>query len=364
MFFYRKRDMVGVDIGSNSVKLIQLKPAKKGYELLKLGIAPLPHEVIVENAIMNASVASDVIRSLLASQKISRAKDAVSSVSGHSVIIKKILLPIMEAKELKESITFDAEQYIPFDINDVNLDFRILRNSPDEEGQMEVLLVAAKTEMLDDLCTVLTEAGLHPMMVDVDAFAVQNMFEYNYSVEEGKTFALINIGASLTNINIVSDGLSNFVRDINVGGNLYTEEIQKRLNITFEEAEELKLGGTLQVEEGETTQAEEGSQEVSGILNLISENLAIEIQRSLDFYVTTGSGNDIARIYLTGGTTKIPGLAAMLANKIGIETEIMNPLKNIAFNEKLFERPYLESVAPLLGVVVGLGLRQLGDRND
>ncbi len=361
MFFYRKRDLVGFDIGSSSIKLVHLKAVGGGYHLLRMGIMPLPSEVIVDGAMMNAGVVGDVLRSLLVSHKIKRNTDACTSVSGHSVIIKKILLPKMTRVDLDETIRYDAEQYIPFDVNEVNLDFRIIGPAPDDPEQMEVLLVAVKTDMIDDYTAILSEVGLNPIIVDIDAFCIQNMFEVNYPDELDKAVALINIGASITTINVVHEGNSAFIRDISAGGNLYTGEIQKRLNISFEEAEELKLGGTI---EADQSAGNVEHQEVNGIISAISDNLSDEIQRSLDFYASATSGEEISHIYLTGGTAKIYGLTEIIERKTGIPTSLLNPLRKITFNEKEFDAGYLDNISPILGVAIGLALRRIGDRNQ
>jgi type IV pilus assembly protein PilM len=158
------------------------------------------------------------------------------------VIVKKVSLPAMSREELDEQIRWEAEQYIPFDVNEVNLDFQILGGGNDD-GQMEVLLVAAKKDLIDDYVQVIHEAGLVPVAIDVAAFAVENAFEANYDVSPGQTVALVNVGAQVVNINIVSNGVPCFTRDITTAGNQYTEEIQKALSISFGEAERIKLGG-------------------------------------------------------------------------------------------------------------------------
>ena len=209
---------VGLDIGSGSVKLCVLKRAKRGnYQLQSFAMIPLPPEAIVDGALMNSTAVVDAIQELFASQKV-RHKEVSTSVSGHSVIIKKINLPQMTAEELEESIQWEAEQYIPFDINDVNIDVQILNTESTQAGQMDVLLVAAKKDMVNDYTEVIHNAGLTPVVVDIDAFAVQNQFEINYEVPRSETVVLVNIGASVTNINVLANGISTFTRDISIGG--------------------------------------------------------------------------------------------------------------------------------------------------
>ncbi|MCH8852336.1 MAG: type IV pilus assembly protein PilM, partial [Planctomycetes bacterium] len=249
---------------------------------------PSVPEAIVDGALMNSTVIVDAISDLVSNHRI-KVKDVATSVSGHSVIIKKISLPSMTDEELEESIQWEAEQYIPFDINDVHIDVQRLSSSANEAGQMDVLLVAAKKDMINDYTAVITEAGLNPVVMDVDGFCVQNAYELNYEVVPGETVVLVNAGASIVNINIVKGDSTSFTRDISMGGNQFTEESQKQLNVSYEEAEALKLGGDM----GNESQAVV-PQEVEGIIASVSENLASEIQRSLDFYSATAADDHIA----------------------------------------------------------------------
>jgi type IV pilus assembly protein PilM len=229
---------VGLDIGSSSVKVILLKEHRRrghlGYALQSFGMKPLPPEAIVDGALMNSTAIVQAIQELMAELRVKQREVAIG-VSGHSVIIKKIAMPRMSQEELEESIQWEAEQYIPFDVKDVNIDTQILaQEANDATGQMDVLLVAAKKDMINDYTTVVSEAGLSPVVVDVDAFAVQNMFDVNYEAPTSDTVVLINAGASVININIVSRGVTTFTRDVTIGGNQFTEEIQKQLNVSYE----------------------------------------------------------------------------------------------------------------------------------
>ena len=240
MLFKKSKNLVGLDIGSSAVKLVELKDAKGGgYRLVKTGIEPLSPEAIVDGAIMDASLVVDTVNRVISSLNV-RNNDFATSLSGHSVIIKKISLPAMSAEELAESIRWEAEQYVPFDINDVNLDYVVLE--PGGGETMDVLLVAVKKDKIGDYTSVITQAGKTPVLVDVDAFAVQNAYEINYPVEPGRVVALVNIGASVTNVNVLSGGNTIFWRDISFGGNQYTDAIQKQLSLGFEQADALKKG--------------------------------------------------------------------------------------------------------------------------
>jgi len=237
------KSMIGLDIGSSTVKAVEITMKGRGheFELTNMGVAKLASEAIVQGAFLNSGAISDAIREAIDNAKI-KTKHAAAAVCGHSVIVKKVSLPTMTRAELDEQIRWEAEQYIPFDINEVNLDFQILQGA-EMEGQMEVLLVAAKKDLIDDYLQVINEVGLTPVAIDVAAFAVENAFEANYDLAPNEVIALVNIGAQVVNINILANGAPAFTRDITTAGNQYTEEIQKALSVNFDEAERIKLGG-------------------------------------------------------------------------------------------------------------------------
>src|SRR4030043_1523123 len=243
-FFGGKKKMVlGLDIGTSAVKFADLKDTGKGYQVENMGLTPLPPETIVDGSLMDATTVVEAIGQLISHYKIKK-RDVAVSLSGHSVIVKKITLPKMTESELEENIVVEAERYISFDINDVNIDFQILSSPEKDMGEhMEVLLVAAKRDLIEDYINVVKEAGMSPMIIDIDSFALQNVYELNYPLEIGDLVALCDIGASIMKVNIVRGGKWLFTREISIGGNLYTEEIQKELSVNFEEAENLKLGG-------------------------------------------------------------------------------------------------------------------------
>lgn len=350
MLFSRSKGMLGLDIGSSSVKILELAEGKNGYQLINFGIEPLPHETIVDSTIMNAPAVVSAIRKLIAEYNIKAPRDVCTSVSGHSVIIRKITLPLMTEEEIEGNIQWEAEQYIPFDINEVNIDWQRLDSEGEDQESQDVLLVAVKKEMVNEYIAVINEAGLNPVIAEVDAFAMQNMYETNYELERGKVITLVNIGASVININIVRNGNSVFTRDMSIGGNHFTEEIQKQLSVSFEEAEQIKLGKS------------ESSQKIQPILDSISGSIALEIQRSLDFFTATSNFGHIAKVFLAGGAAKTPGLLKIIENQIGIPVEVINPFSNIDIPEKSFDLEYIREVAPRCGVVVGLALRRLGDK--
>lgn len=351
---------LGLDIGSTSVKMILLKEQRKrgqvSYALQSFGMKPLPPEAIVDGALMNSTAIVQALQELMNELKVKN-KEVAIGVSGHSVIIKKIQMPRMSQEELEESIQWEAEQYIPFDVKDVNIDTQILdAGGNDATGQMDVLLVAAKKDMINDYTTVVSESGLQPVVVDVDAFAVQNMFASNYDVPDKETVVLINAGASVVNINIISNGITVFTRDVTIGGNQFTEEIQKQLNVSYEEAEALKIGGT----RGDSDAVV--PQEVERVLLSVAEQVAGEIQRSLDFYAGTAVDANFTKVYLSGGTAKIPALFKTIEARVGVPVEILNPFRKIDVDNRKFDPAFIMEVAPMAAVAVGLALRKPGDK--
>ncbi|HVP30503.1 MAG TPA: type IV pilus assembly protein PilM [Myxococcota bacterium] len=350
----RNKSVVGLDIGSSAVKVVELHAKPKGFDLVHLGVAPLPPEAIVQGAFLNSAAIVEAIRSAVSRGGI-KAQNAVVAVSGHSVIVKKISLPAMTREELEESIRWEAEQYIPFDVNEVNLDFQILSQAS-TEGQMDVLLVAAKKDLIDDYTSVVTEAGLKPAVIDVAAFAVENAFEANYDASPDDVVALVNLGAQTANINILSGGVPCFTRDISAGGNQYTEEIQKALSIGFEEAERIKLGGS-----GAEDSQEVVPQEVEQAIRVVNEAVIAEITRSLDFFAATSADMRVNRVVLAGGGSMVPGLDTMFHEKTNVRVERMNPLARMVESDR-HDPAMLHQLAPVLGVGVGLALRRIDER--
>ena len=351
---------VGLDIGSSSIKMILLKEHRRrgvlGYALQSFGMKPLPPEAIVDGALMNSTAIVQAIQELVDELRV-RQREVAIGVSGHSVIIKKIAMPRMTQEELEESIQWEAEQYIPFDVKDVNIDTQILNpDAVDATGQMDVLLVAAKKDMINDYTTVVSEAGLSSAVVDVDAFAVQNMFDVNYEAPPSETVVLINAGAAVVNINIVAHGITTFTRDVTIGGNQFTEEIQKQLNVSYEEAEALKCGGGRQDSDAVVPQ------EVERVISGVAEQVAGEIQRSLDFYAGTAADTNFSKVYLSGGTAKIPALFKTIEARVGVPVEIINPFKSIEIYNRKLDPAFIMDVAPMAAVAVGLALRRPGDK--
>jgi type IV pilus assembly protein PilM len=350
MLFSKKIEPIALDIGSTFIKLVQLKGSNKNYQLKKFGMVPLPPEVIVEGAVMDAGRVVEAIRELLTSQKVTT-KEVAISVSGSSVIIKRVSVADMTDEELAESIKWEAEQYIPFSIDDVNVDFQKL-GAGAAEGQADVLLVAVKKDKINDYVNLVKEAGLEPVVMDVDAFALANMYELNYVIEEGTT-ALLNIGASVMNINILKDGISIFTRDITVGGNRYTEALQRDFGLTYEDAEKVKRG-----EEAEGSDAEQ----IAGVMASVTDDIVAETQRSFEFFRSTTGSDKVTRVLVSGGCARIGNFTAVLSERLEIPVDVVDPFKKIKVDPKRFESMMIAESAPLCAVAVGLAIRRPGDR--
>ncbi len=349
MFGKKKKQVVGCDVGSSAIKIVELKPLKNGeFQLLHAAVADLSPEAIVDGTIMDSSLVVEAVTRLISENSVKN-NGFGGSLSGHAVIIKKIQLPAMSEAELSESIQWEAEQYIPFDINDVNLDYMIL----DATGvdTMDVLLVAVKKDRIADYTSAVIQAGKEPVLVDVDVFSLQNAYETNYEVGSDVT-ALVNIGASVMNINILDREASVFWRDVAFGGNQYTEAIQRELNLPREDAERLKLGEKV----GENT-----VQQITPVLNSVSEDLAAELQKTIDFFLATSSVDKVGKIMLAGGAAQTLNLDEVLKERFQVEVEIMNPFRNIRYSESDFDPEWINRHASAMAVAVGLAVRTVGD---
>ena len=340
----KSRSLIGLDIGSSSVKAVELKKSRDGYELVSFGLEPLAQDTVVDGAIMDAPSVAEKIITIFDGQKI-KTKEVATSVSGHSVIVKPVKMPLMTEEELYDRVQAEASQHIPFDIADVNLSHQLLEAT---DNQMDVILVAAKKDKILNHTNVLAQAGKTPMVVDIDAFALQNCFEANYDPDPSQVVALLNIGASVMNINIVRGLTPLFTRDVSVGGNQYTDALQKELDLSFDDAEKLKMGGTLPgVSEEQRT----------AILRSVSDILILEIQKTFDFFRATASGENIRKIYVAGGTARVPGLIDLLKEEFGMPVEEMYPFRKVSVNPSRHDEARLRELAPRLAIATGLALR-------
>jgi type IV pilus assembly protein PilM len=307
----------------------------------------------VDGAIIDGGAVADAVRRLFANSQF-KAREVAASLSGNSVIVKKITLPAMTGQELAESIYWEAEQYIPFDIQDVNLDYEVLTPAGvDNQGTMDVLLVAAKKDKIGDYTSVITQAGRTPVVVDVDAFALQNAYEVNYGFEPGTTVALLNAGASATNINILHGAQSVFTRDISMGGNAFTEAVQRELGLPYELAEQLKKGQDV---DGATYE------DARPVLKAMTDNILLEVEKTFDFFKATASNDRIDRIVLSGGASRVDGFPEALAARFGTEVMTFDPFRQVSIDPAKLGGLSAEELAPVAAVAVGLALRKVGDR--
>ena len=346
--------MVGVDIGTASIKVCQVKETRKGLGLVRLGYAPLGPQVIVDGQVMDSGAVVEALQKVFHDAKI-RQKECALSVSGQSVIIRKITVPMMTEAELEEQIQWEAEQHIPFDIKDVHVDYQVLRRRA-EASQMDLLLVAAKRDQIEEYAQLARTAKLKPMVCDIDAFTVQNLFEYSRTLPQNQTIALINIGASLSSLNIIANGVSAFTREIANGGNGITEEIQKQLNVPHDQAEAYKCGGSASADD--PTRAGMVPQQVVQVIEAVSDTIAAEIQRSLDFFMATSGEGEIARIYVTGGSANLAALARAIERRARVSVETWSPVEKLTIEAKEVDPMLLQTRAAQLSVALGLSLRK------
>jgi type IV pilus assembly protein PilM len=360
----KKNQLIGLDIGSHAIKLVEIEDTKKGRILKNFGIIGLPQDAIVEGAIKEMEIVSSAIKTLYKNLKLKN-KSVVTSISGYSVIVKKISIQKRGEAELDASIQDEAEQYIPFDINDVNLDYEIL-SAPGEaeaekkeegdkgdKGLMDVMLVAAKKDIVEDYVSLLHLTGLTPVILDVDAFALQNAFELSAESISG-CYALVNVGAEELGINAIKNGVSIFTRDSSYGGYQINEAIMSKFDVSYEEAEKIKLGGTKIDHKDKGALEEVFSSVISGWVN--------EIKRALDFLATTYPDETIEKIVISGGSCRIPGFQKYLELETEIPVLELNPFGNLQVNDKLFDPKYLTYMAPQAAIAVGLALRSIGDK--
>ena len=349
-----KKDLVGLDIGSSAIKVAELEELKKGrgYKLVNFGVEHIPPEAIVDGSILDASLVIEAIQKIFEERKIKTRQVAIN-VSGSAVTIKRISLPPMSYEELAESINLEAEQYLPFGIDDVNFDFRIMEKKVVEEGEnMDVLLVAAKKDKVNDYVSVVSQAGLTPMVVDADVFSLQNCYEINHAVEEVPT-VLVDVGASVTNVNIMDGSNSVFWRDLNIGGNKYNEVLQRELQLTEEQAE--------QVKKGDTSQATGPVEQVVPVINGVNEDVVKEVSRTVDFCRQSTLDKAPEKIVLSGGAARVMNLDKFLSDALKSPVEILNPFAHVYVDPKKFDFEWLAQYVPASSVAVGLATRRVGD---
>ncbi len=351
-FLKRKGSTVGLDIGSSLIKVIEIDHSGGRPTLTHFGLQKLAPEAIVEGEIMDRDLVIEGIRQCMEKAGVT-GNTVVSAISGRAVIVKKIVMDKMSAQDAQEAIFWEAEQHVPFDIDDVCLDFQILKEDAGA-NQMEVLLVAAKKDMVNNYASLIRDAGFTPVVVDVDSFAVQNCFEQGRrgTSAEKRVVGLVNVGSDVTNINIVQDASPHFTRDISIGSNNFAEIIQKNMGVDYEEAHAI-VSGKL------------GERDPGAVKELIrqgAKDLSLGIERSISFLKAAGDADSIDEVVLSGGGANIPFLKDILAEKHGMTISIHNPLAGIECEEGVFgeHEAEIDAIAPLLTVGIGLALRKAG----
>ena len=351
MVFGKKDHLIGLDIGSRSIKAAEIEETKRGSILKNFGIIDIAHGAIEEGTINNPETVAESLQQLFKSSGFNENNVAVS-IGGYSVIVKKIVVQTMAEEKLQETIHFEAEQYIPFDISDVNLDFQILGESESNPNQMNVFLVAAKKEMLDDYINLMNLAGLNPCIIDVESFALQNSFEASYDAQN-QDVALIDIGASKTSLNILKNAASVFMRDVSLGCGQINQKIMSLIECSFEEAEQLKYGNTPD---------KLSPDDLKGIVSSVVADWCTEIRRALDFFYSTYPDDQIKRIILSGGGANIAEFRKLLATEASTEVEIINPFQNFHIENKKLDDAFIKQVAPQAAICMGLAMRKVGDK--
>ena len=341
-FLGRKKTSVGLDIGSGFVKLVEVDHSGDQPEVSKVAMRPLLPDAIVEGEVMDPGLVADTVKGLFQEVGL-KGKEVVTAVGRHDVIIKKIEMDRMKESDAREVIRWEAEQHVPFDIKSVELDFQIL--NPDDEGlQMEVLLVAAKRELVDNKVGLLQDAGFATSVIDVDAFALHNAFEYNYPEATEGIVALVNIGHEMTNVNVLEEGVPILTRDIPFGSRRLREDLQREKGLTAEVAEDVVQG---REELDELTRAVESS----------ADEVAVGIERASAFLMTRQSGAGLGKIYLSGGGARIPGMADALGRRMNVETYVVNPFERIPVRPEAGVNVVLDDAGPMLLLPLGLALR-------
>jgi type IV pilus assembly protein PilM len=344
------KTVVGLDIGSSSIKAVELKRSRAGVELAHLGFEPLATDVVVDSMIMDSPSVSSAIADIFAQSNM-KGNSVATSVSGHSVIVKRINVPAMGEPDLSERIQAEAAQNIPFDINDVHTDYQVLSDDL-TAPQMDVLLVAVKKDKILNYTNVLSMAGKTPAIVDIDVFALQNCYEFNYQPAPSATVALLNLGASVMNINIVKGDKPLFTRDVSVGGHQYTDSLQKELDLSFDEAEAFKLGRRV------GTVSEDAK---LPIMQQVTELIVLEIQKTFDFFRATSASEHIEKIYIAGGSARVPGLMEALRREFSLPVEFLNPFLRIEYAVNTTTAEIIERNPGQMAVAVGLALRSFED---
>ena len=340
--FGRNKVSAGLDIGSGFVKLVVIDHSKSEPEIVQVATSPLVPDAIVEGEVMDPVLVAETVRSVVESSGL-KTKNIVAAVGGHDVIIKKITIDRMSENEAREVIRWEAEQHVPFDMENVQLDFQILDGDGDGP-QMPVLLVAAKRELIENRLSLLSDAGITPSVIDVDAFALHNAFEQNYPEMRDSLVALVNVGHETTNVNLLENGVTTLVRDIPFGTRRLREALQRERGLTADQAEQVLQG-------------RDPNMDLRALIEDRTDELAVGIERAAAFIIAQSGGEGIGRIYVSGGGACVPGMVQALGSRLGVRAEIASPLNHVRVRPDVMQAVSVEEFAPMLMMPVGLALR-------
>lgn len=349
--FKKKNHLVGLDIGSRTIKAGEISETKKGYRLDNFGTIDIAPGLIEEGTIKDPGAVADSIRQLWKNENI-RELNVALSIGGYSVIVKPISMDMMSEEQIHESIHFEAEQYVPFDINDVNLDYHVLGESLSNPNKIDVILVAAKKELVNDFIDLVQMAGLNPCIIDHELFALQNIFEMNYETGE-ESVALIDIGASKTYLNILKGNTSLLTRDFSLGCSQIDEKIISLVDCSYEEAEAIKRGGPSD---------SISTADLREIISTVVHDWTTEINRNLEYFYSAFPEDQIAKIFLSGGGAHVKEIHDMLSHETGAVVETLNSYANLTVNSERIDAAYLETIAPQATICLGLALRRVDDK--
>jgi len=353
--FSGQKKLVGLDIGSSSLKLAEIISSSRGHVLNRFLQIPLPKGIIIDGVLADSNALTLKIKELFRNSGCGR-KGVITSLAGNSVIIKKVTLDQINETELRDLIHDEAGKYLPFDnMDDVNYDFQILGDNSYNPNQMDIIIVAAKKDVVNSYLEAVTAAGLNVMIMDVAPFVLESVYEANYEFDNDEIVVIINIGASTTGINVLKGGMSIFTRDFALAGNSITESLQEKYKVTFEEAEKIKINGIPDGSDGDNLDLK------NNILDF-AQPICLEIERSIDYFRSTFGGEYIKHILLSGGSAGIYNLTKSLSEKLNVKTELINPLLKIGYNKRKIDVNRLESIKPIAATAIGLGLRKMGDK--
>ncbi len=351
MGLFQSKNVLGLDIGSTYIKAAEMNVTKRGAKLLRFGYAPTPQGTLDRGEIVDAAGLSQVIKNVISEMGTKR-KNACVGIWGTAVIVKKITLSGVEKQYIGDIIRDEAEQYIPFDINDINLGYFILENRSQSIESLDLLLIGAQKDFVFSYAESIEMSGLHCATMDVSGFALANCFQMNYGDLPGEVVGLLNFGGSVTNFTIVDNGDVVFSRDIPIGGMTYTTDIQKHLSISYEEAEGLKLS---------FSQGQPGPEELGGIIQTTTDAVVEELTRSLDFYNATAGEAPVQKFFITGGSSLVPNLQQSISTTLNANVQYLDPFSGIQFDGKNFSDDVIQQIAPFASIAMGLGLRKIGD---